>query len=178
MSDNAASHDKDETRVHSESEQIMRDIMSHADQSTDAVDQSEGTTQAMAMQDVDMDMGDAQFDPATLANLAALSRIANDEGMEEDIEDDDFSSLISAQNATLTSQQVQDFVDNLGTGREEDARGRTEDPEEEAEEERQDDNLTEEGTRDEERDGDQEYGRLQKEYEGGRRRGKRNRTTL
>ncbi|KAK4687119.1 hypothetical protein P7C73_g3003, partial [Tremellales sp. Uapishka_1] len=70
------------------------------------------------------------FDPATLANLAALARITNNGADQEDVtidgqqeadqepdQNEDFSQLIAGQsNSTLTREQVQEFVNNLGNG--------------------------------------------------------------
>lgn len=57
----------------------------------------------------------SQFDPDMLANLAALSRIDDDEendGAGADLEGQDFADLIGQ--ATLTNEQVQEFVDTYG----------------------------------------------------------------
>lgn len=100
------------------------------DQELSAADLDAGLSLAAALSDLppgddELDHATPQFDPDTLANLAALSRIGHDdedgEGVmhtgEEHVADDadhDYSSLMIPQPSTLTSEQVQEFVDNLG----------------------------------------------------------------
>lgn len=73
------------------------------------------------------EMDEEGFDPATLANLAALSRLARDEGDEEEDIEHDFSSLVpegqgqsqtgSQNQQILTTEQVRDIVSRLGEER-------------------------------------------------------------
>lgn len=167
------------------------------DQELSAADLDAGLSLAAALSDLppgdDLDHTTPQFDPDTLANLAALSRIGPDddegegegvahaEGHVVDDADHDYSSLMIPQTSTLTSEQVQEFVDNLGAG----------DREEEEEEEEEDRSraATPASTRPEEtpmRDILSEIGTPRSEvpsesrtyYEDGKLKRRRNRTVL
>jgi len=132
------------------------------------------------------------FDPDTLANLAALSRMEHNEGSDEDADGEDvvdggqeyFSALFTGR---VTREQVQDFVNGLGAS----DRGTDEDKAE-GEEEKEDGREERDGTEDvqsdeNESDGDDE-GRSESEdgenldpkyvFEGGKLKRRRNRTTL
>lgn len=155
MSDNAGSGDSSERPVHpedptthNEDEELHRVLREAAaasaaengtaghgedphDQELSAADLDAGLSLAAALSDLppgddELDHATPQFDPDTLANLAALSRIGHDdedadgvmhaeEGHVADDADHDYSSLMIPQPSTLTSEQVQEFVDNLGT---------------------------------------------------------------
>ncbi|GFZ50063.1 hypothetical protein JCM24511_07816 [Saitozyma sp. JCM 24511] len=65
--------------------------------------------------DIDDD-GVEQFDPATLANLAALSRIAQDEGLDEGEGQVEDAELLEVPTEGLSRDQVRELVENLRAG--------------------------------------------------------------
>ena len=120
MSDNAASHETAQNEVHPEAGPESTVDSNHHDHASDlnAVDGAKdshqdvnnqesanngdlgaegGIVQTLAVaeeNDAGLDMDEEGFDPATLANLAALSRLARDEGDDEEDIEHDFSSLV------------------------------------------------------------------------------------
>lgn len=165
MDDNAGSHDLPKTDVHPEA---------NAEATLDSVNNdpknAEDTSNA---HDVAVDLDEEGFDPATLANLAALSRLARDEGdQDEDIEHD-FSSLVPDQQQHLTTEQVRDIVSRLGEEKEKDGELDIEPLDGETDGEREETET--DGARDDESrmEGDEEY-----KAEGSKSKRKRNRTLL
>ncbi len=188
MSDNAASGDSPEKSVHP----------------------STGPTATATIEETVNENADPQqpdpnngFDPDTLANLAALSRIAHVEGSDvdadgEDVVEDgqeDDSALLTRR---VTREQVQDMVNSLaireetGIGEQETDKGGDGDEREVAKDREEDEvdreerdgtgdgETDENGSDDESRSGDEE-GALRDPrfiFEGGRLKRKRNRTTL
>jgi hypothetical protein len=141
------------------------------------------------------------LDPDTLANLAALSRLARDEGDGDDDEDNegvsggenDFSTLLGDSQHSMTREQMQDIVARLAQHGEDDPDGEGEDDQDmdaEGEDEYPQDGQDGQEAKhkrensedlrevdDEQKQGKQE-GDTDYKSEGGRRKRKRNRTVL
>lgn len=205
MSDNAASNDQGEKEVHPEPAAVIQPAPSEVN-NTDADDtaQAVGDLEAVELdaslslaaalneippehsEDVDADGDqDNQFDPDTLANLAALSSIQHDddggdaggETAPEPLDaNEDFTNLMLREN-TLTREQVQEIVDNLGGGTddEESPVGTPIDiSEHHGEDDSEMDSVREDGSQ---RD-DSDYQGPKTYYEDGKLKRRRNRTVL
>lgn len=215
MSDNAASHETAENEVHPEAgpestvdsnnhdnasdlnavdgaKESHQDVNNHESANNGDLAAEEGIVQTLAAaeeNDAGLDMDEEGFDPATLANLAALSRLARDEGDDEEDIEHDFSSLVpesqsegqtqdQTQNQNqqiLTTEQVRDIVSRLGEERSKGSENGSEADEEilrEKEETRTDDARTEV------EDEDDDDGDYPGETPLARSKRKRNRTSL
>jgi hypothetical protein len=76
---------------------------------------ADGVDNVNDLLDIDDD-GVEQFDPATLANLAALSRIAQDEGLDEGEAQVEDAELLEVPTEGLSRDQVRELVENLRAG--------------------------------------------------------------
>lgn len=105
MSDNAVSGDPAENQVHPDTGASTSNLPNTPTPQAILTD----TSDIITALEQDVDTLD-QFDPATLANLAALSRIGGDEEIEIDpeLEDDGWN-----EKQGLTREQVQEIMANL-----------------------------------------------------------------